>query len=348
MPILDRDTHHWSSRPLLIAGIGIVAVAVAVGLNAGRGPDEAQPPSTIPGETATAAGPILPSDAVPPTPPLTFDIARIGPTGDTVIAGRAAPGATVTIRSNDEPIGEATADHRGEWVFVPDAPLSPGAHRLTLETRQPQGAPNVGSGEVLIIVPAEGPDATHQEAPPRPLALLLSDRRGAATTVLQASRETGTATGVQVDAVDYDAGGRLAVAGRGTPESRVHVLIDGRIIGESLVDASGHWTLSPRKLSLSGTHTLRAEEADPAGRIISHFDGQLRLAPPETAATDAQGTVVVERGDNLWHIAREQYGEGYSYTIIFEANRDRISNPDMIFPGQSFRLPPPDRHPTTP
>jgi len=52
------------------------------------------------------------------------------------------------------------------------------------------------------------------------------------------------------------------------------------------------------------------------------------------------GTVVVAQpGDSLWRLARRAYGAGIQYTMIFEANRDKIRDPDLIYPGQVFTLP---------
>jgi nucleoid-associated protein YgaU len=47
----------------------------------------------------------------------------------------------------------------------------------------------------------------------------------------------------------------------------------------------------------------------------------------------------VVRGDNLWNIARAHYGEGWRHTMIFEANKDQIRNPHLIYPGQVFSIP---------
>ena len=69
-----------------------------------------------------------------------FDVVRINPSGDAVIAGRAEPGATVTLRDGRSALGQVIADGRGEWVFVPEKPLQPGAHRLDLEMRMGDGA----------------------------------------------------------------------------------------------------------------------------------------------------------------------------------------------------------------
>ncbi len=73
-------------------------------------------------------------------------------------------------------------------------------------------------------------------------------------------------------------------------------------------------------------------------------------AAPETqvAVVPAQPVVVVEEGpkklviqpgNNLWKLSREVYGKGRMYTIIYEANRDQLKNPNRIFPGQILTAP---------
>lgn len=49
----------------------------------------------------------------------------------------------------------------------------------------------------------------------------------------------------------------------------------------------------------------------------------------------------VEKGDNLWKIAEANYGKGKGgkYTVIFEANKPMLKDPDLIYPGQVLRIP---------
>ena len=58
-----------------------------------------------------------------------------------------------------------------------------------------------------------------------------------------------------------------------------------------------------------------------------------------TTAKTAQRTYTVKKGDNLWKIARQYYGKGALYTKIYEANKDKIKNPSLIYPGQVFVIP---------
>ena len=54
------------------------------------------------------------------------------------------------------------------------------------------------------------------------------------------------------------------------------------------------------------------------------------------------GRVVVQPGNSLWRIARATYGSGFQYTLIYDANRAQIDDPDLIFPGQVFKVPEPN------
>jgi hypothetical protein len=67
-----------------------------------------------------------------------FDIARIEPTGEAVIAGRAMPGATVELLRNGELHDRAVADQSGQFVMVSPR-LPSGTYDLTLRAQQPDG-----------------------------------------------------------------------------------------------------------------------------------------------------------------------------------------------------------------
>jgi nucleoid-associated protein YgaU len=60
-----------------------------------------------------------------------------------------------------------------------------------------------------------------------------------------------------------------------------------------------------------------------------------------TAATPAGRSYTVKKGDSLSKIAKREYGDAQQWRRIFEANRDVIQNPDLIYPGQVFRIPEP-------
>lgn len=60
---------------------------------------------------------------------------------------------------------------------------------------------------------------------------------------------------------------------------------------------------------------------------------------PARNTPEREVTYTVQKGDSLSKIARDQYGDGGKWKAIFEANRDQITNPDLIHPGQVLRIP---------
>lgn len=59
--------------------------------------------------------------------------------------------------------------------------------------------------------------------------------------------------------------------------------------------------------------------------------------PANTAPTTK--TYTVKKGDCLWNIAKKYYGNGNQYMKIYNANRDKIKKPSLIYPGQVFVIP---------
>lgn len=56
-------------------------------------------------------------------------------------------------------------------------------------------------------------------------------------------------------------------------------------------------------------------------------------------ASSSGKTYTVVRGDCLWNIAKRFYGNGAQYTKIYNANKDKIKNPNLIYPGQVLTIP---------
>ncbi|MDX1707779.1 MAG: peptidoglycan-binding protein LysM [Desulfobacterales bacterium] len=59
-------------------------------------------------------------------------------------------------------------------------------------------------------------------------------------------------------------------------------------------------------------------------------------APPAEEETEFY---VIQKGDSLSKIAKQYYGDAMKYPVIFEANREVIKDPDLIYPGQTVRIP---------
>lgn len=93
---------------------------------------------------------------------------------------------------------------------------------------------------------------------------------------------------------------------------------------------------------LMGTPKPRAMESRVMARVPAAGATVASASPAEvfnTAPAEAGGSRVVSRGDSLWALSRLAYGDGNRYAVIFNANRGKIHNPNLIYPGQTVVLP---------
>jgi nucleoid-associated protein YgaU len=327
-------------------------------------PDAAAPATAAPtpAQPAAQASPMPPAavQAAPEQEPPRFDVVRIGARGVAVIAGRAAPGAEVVLLEDGREVGRARADARGEWVILPAEALRPGTRQFTLLARR-GGEEVAGPDTVVVVVPepqpalAEAPrpdpaqpsgeataSATDEpsaepaaaSAPSQPLVVLVPPSQ-ATPRVLQGP---AAQQGLTLDQVDYDQDGAIRFAGSAQPDSTVRVYVNERHVGDAQADSQGRWTLVPRDSVEVGRHRLRLDQLAATGTVAARIEVPFqRDQLPEGSV--AEGRVVVQPGNNLWRLARAAYGRGVRYTVIYEANRDQIRNPRLIFPGQVFTVP---------
>jgi len=167
------------------------------------------------------------------------------------------------------------------------------------------------------------------------LVVLLPGQPDAPARVLQA-QPGGQRLGVE--AVDYDERGAIRFSGTAAPGANVRVYVNEQHAGDAQADPQGRWSLAPAERLSVGRHRLRVDQLAAAGSVAARIE--LPFQRDEVAAGSVpEGRVVVQPGNNLWRLARGVYGRGTRYTVIFEANRDQISNPNRIFPGQIFTVP---------
>jgi nucleoid-associated protein YgaU len=388
-----------SKRPLVVPLLalvlaGAIVLVFAIQLLRREAPVDASAPATAPtvAKSASAArdqgpaklaaaqaeasavvaalgGSPLPPESADGVP--SFDIARIEPTGDVVIAGRAAPGATVELLRNGEPHDRAVADQSGQFAMVPPR-LPPGNYDLTLRSRQPDGKQITSKQNVAVAL---GPDRKEQPV----VALMTPDKP---TVVLSQPAASKPATGtVVVETVEIEAGGKFHVSGRARPGGAVRFYLNDSLVASVTAAADGRFAVTINEGVAPGNYRVRLDEVEansgavraraevpfnvPDRIVTASVPAQsttskppqdvaavARPQPPTTLAS-AQGdagtasavvvpkiaTTTVSRGDSLWQISQTAYGAGMRYSVIYNANREQIRNPNLIYPGQVFVLP---------
>ncbi|MBR0794259.1 LysM peptidoglycan-binding domain-containing protein [Bradyrhizobium jicamae] len=317
-------------------------------------------------ETAALAnaleGPPQPvdGDAVPE-----FDAVNIEPTGETVVAGRAAPGATVELLRNGEVHDRVVVDKSGQFVMVP-RPLPPGNYDLTLRATR-DGKQVTSKQSVAVAL-----DAAARE---RPMTALMAP--GKPVKVLSQSPAAAPAAGkVTVESVETEPGGKLHVTGRADPGATVRLYLNDSLIASATADAGGQLSVTINKGVSAGDYRVRLDDVDPgSGKVRARAEvpfnapdtttastpgsaapsgganvGTTQLAAATTpAASDVSSpsavivpkitTTTVSRGDSLWRISQRALGAGQRYAVIYKANKQQIRNPNLIYPGQVFVMP---------
>ncbi len=344
---------------------------------------QAAKPEAAGAETAQPAQPAQPAQTQTPSArprPPSFDVVRVEPSGEAVIAGRAAPGSRITVLDGKRVIGTVVADDRGQWAIVIKRPLAPGAHELSLEARNSDGTVLVSENIVVVSVPrpqvavadqgqaqdqagaasvqsAQAQDQagaapvqsaqTQQAAVPpreseRPLAVLMPRSGQGPSLVLQqpVSLSGGLGEGTLIlETIDYDSTGAAAIGGRAKPGTRVLIYLDDRPVGVAIAGADGRWGARLDGVVAPGLHRLRVDQVDAQGKVIARVETPF-LRAAMVASMSSETSVIVQPGNSLWRIARRVYGEGLRFSIIYQANLEQIRDPDLIYPGQIFAVPP--------
>jgi nucleoid-associated protein YgaU len=306
------------------------------------------------------------ADGVP-----TFDIARIEPNGEAVIAGRSPPGTTVELLRNGEVLDSIVVDASGQFAMVPPK-LPQGNYDLTLRAKQPDGKVTMSKQSVAVAL-----DRTEKPV----VALMTPDKP---SVVLSKPAEDKPSAGkVTIDAVEVESAGKLHVSGKARAGTSLRFYLNDSFVAAVTADAEGRFAITVNEGVSPGNYRVRLDEVDPASgkvqaraevpfsapetvagkpaasaQVASAGTGAAGAQPPtpqssrlaaagESAAQTSASAVVVpkiatttvSRGDSLWRISQSTYGAGIRYAVIYKANAEQIRNPDLIYPGQVFVLP---------
>lgn len=275
-----------------------------------------------------------------------------------------AEGSVVTLRqgegeestSSDEEIILAPLPQTDQTAASDEAATSETAEVATepsQDTPAEPVAPADGSPVAALDITQPALTPTPQDVPDRPaeveedavperqrVAVLKSTQGG--VELLQAPPVIET---VALDTIGYSAAGDVQLSGRAQPGSaQVRIYLNNASVAQIPVGSDGRWRAELPGIE-PGIYTMRVDQLDDAGRVTSRVETPFKreavavLAEAAAAADGPITAITVQRGDTLWAIARDRYGEGPLFVRVFEANREAIRDPDLIYPGQVFDLP---------
>ena len=255
-----------------------------------------------------------------------FDIVRLEPNGDLVVAGRAGAKAIVTLIMDGKDWDKASTDETGQFAMTPKS-LSQGPHQLSLVAKMPDGKEYKSTQVVALDVPARGGQVV--------AALISPDQPAKSLLPTQAiALPPGQRAPVVITLVETQPNGTFYTSGRATTGALVRLYLNDSFVAQGGTSATGEWSFAIVKGLTQGQYRVRIDYTMPAAADTAS-------ASPRAAAVqvaEVQSTTV-KRGDNLWNISSKFYGEGLRYTVIYQANSGQIRDPNLIYPGQVFVVP---------
>ena len=206
----------------------------------------------------------------------------------------------------------------------------------------------------LAGTPAAPPSPAAQDAPvpaaDQAPSVILADEGGIRVLQDAGDLPPEVSANVVIDAITYDSSGDVALSGRAPGEGVIRIYVDNLPVQTGPVAPDGQWRAELPDVD-TGVYTLRVDQVDVStGTVISRIETPFQREAPETirSLAEARGAetrhtpvelVTVQPGNTLWGISSDIYGDGVLYVRVFEANRDKIRDPNLIYPGQVFSLP---------
>ncbi|EOZ1388396.1 Ig-like domain-containing protein [Enterobacter hormaechei] len=233
-------------------------------------PGKAETPSVI-DDNGPVTGPLKPGDVTDDTKPS--------------FSGEGTPGNTIVIKDNDKEIGSVIVDDEGKWTYTPEKDLSEGEHNVEVIEEDPLGNVGQPSDPIQIIV-----DTTPPARPDR----------------VYAEDNTGPITG-QLKGGDVTDETRPVFSGKGEPGDTVTIYDGDEVLGSTVIDDEGNWSLKPEKPLGEGDHSITVTQTDKAGNTSDPSEAlefEVDTTAPDASADVLKITAVADDvGDRQGNVA---------------------------------------------
>ena len=231
------------------------------------------------------------------------------------VAGTGEPGRAVNIYIDDKYIGAAKISKNGSFLLEADATLKFGNHHVRADMLKKNSAQVSARAQVPLIHDAPAEMQVDAKKLPEPVAPVVVKREPAKTEVEVAANNSVTPTAAPKIALEKP---------RQQSEEKVAVL------------AKPSSPLKARNIVSPSSPTVGAIPNTPAVEKPKMQTAEVEK-PKQIIRTGS--SVIIRTGDNLWRVSRRILGRGIHYSTIYKANRQQIKDPELIFPGQIFKIP---------
>ncbi|MDB9878168.1 LysM peptidoglycan-binding domain-containing protein [Amylibacter sp.] len=251
-----------------------------------------------------------------------FDLVRVEEDGSAIIAGSAKPNSEVRLLVDGKELEVVEADSSGTFAILTTIPSGKDPLELQLEDTNDN---TIKSNDTVLVIPNK---VDGSKAP----KIVIAEASG--NIIVQDQNELApTIQPLSLDTINYAASGDVILAGRASSEQIVRIYVDNKpvVLGE-VTDGKWHFEIPNIE---EGIYTLRVDAINDKGKVVDRVESPFQRVILEMQ----KGQATIQPGFTLWKLAELKYGFGMRYVQIFEANRNSIKDPDLIYPGQVFKIP---------
>ncbi|MDB9785210.1 LysM peptidoglycan-binding domain-containing protein [Amylibacter sp.] len=251
-----------------------------------------------------------------------FDLVRVEEDGSAIIAGSAKPNSEVRLLVDGKELEVVEADSSGSFAILTTIPSGKDPLELQLEDTNDN---TIKSNDTVLVIPNK---VDESKAP----KIVIAEASG--DIIVQDQNELApTIQPLSLDTINYAASGDVILAGRASSAQIVRIYVDNKpvVLGE-VTDGKWHFEIPNIE---EGIYTLRVDAINDKGKVVDRVESPFQRVILEMQ----KGQATIQPGFTLWKLAELKYGFGMRYVQIFEANRNSIKDPDLIYPGQVFKIP---------
>lgn len=319
-------------------------------------------------QKSTAEKPPEPkAEAEPKDAPVvpSFDLVRVEPNGESVIAGRAAPGATIELLRGDQVHARAVADASGLFAIVPPA-LPPGSHQVMLQSIAPDGVRQRSPQTVTVVIDTggtrplvtlaspdqptvllsnpeppepkvaeqpkapepQGTDKVAEPKPSEPAAQPAPQQQAGATPPAPAPAQPAPRPEIKIVTVESE-DGKLFVSGQAAPGATVRLYLNESMIAPGSAGGDGKLSFSIGSGVRPGEYRIRLDDVDPvSGQVKSRAEVGFNV-PAQVASAEPE--VPVAAPQNAAKPAPEAQVAAAGTVVIPNINTAIVSRGDNLW-----------------
>ncbi|MDB9698308.1 LysM peptidoglycan-binding domain-containing protein [Planktomarina temperata] len=237
-------------------------------------------------------------------PAVTIDTISYSSNGDVILGGRGQAGNFVRIYLDNQFLATSNIAADGYWALEL-SDIEPGIYTLRVDELNAAGD---------VVSRAETPFK-------REAAEELAELMAAGTETEEPSAEGPSESAAETQVVDAEALASVEPEAADDPQTEEVVTQEEVNVQAEVAELNPQGEQS----SDGGSLAVEGQPADTAS-VLRTPSKKFRVR-------------TVQPGSTLWAIAKESYGAGIEYFKVFEANKERIRDPDLIYPGQVFEIP---------